>query len=647
MANLPTATVTIDAEAGALAGGTGYCVVLSCVERNADLTPRVYTSHKGILAQHGYSQGASYAAAHIEETKKPVIFVARPTAVAGTIVRQNASGVAGTSVISVAAGVNGVLDETDAIVTVDTGGTIGEDGIVLDVSFDGGQSSKKVPLKTAASYTPPYLGIVISFAAGTLVAGDVYTFKTTPPMWDGSGLADARTALAAQTKPARTWLITGDLVNVTQAGYVTTQANAYATSNDRFTLARVSLRDRLPLAELSRVTVRMTGAPTITFAEVGSTGDTITRSTGSFISDGFVAGMVVTVSGAVAGTGHNNITGKITNVTALVLTLDTADLDAEGPISGVDIVGSYGLVFTTTTATRSGGSWLTDGFRVGDSVTFTGTSSNNITVVITVLTATVMTFASGGSAETIGTRSVTAKSGETMAAWVSSLGTTFATVDGEPRIDMSGGRLRRTCPITGWSFRRPTAWGASVREYQYDVHVPTWMKEKGPLKNWSMTDSNGRVVEYDERTDGGLLAARITCARTWSNGPSGAFIAQSLTRADENTVLSMTHNMHVANVACGIIQAGTENFIGKHPVLDDDGHMIATERTALEESVNSDLAIALLQEKVAGQGQRASKAVWTADTDDVLNVPDATVNGVLELHVNGTVVHVNTLVKVS
>src|SRR5687767_1996067 len=100
MATLPSATTTIDAAAGAGAGGTGYCVVIAPVGTSADSTPRVFTSAKGILAQHNYSPGVDYAALHIEATKKPVIFVGVPVATAGTFGQNDQSGVVGTSVIT-------------------------------------------------------------------------------------------------------------------------------------------------------------------------------------------------------------------------------------------------------------------------------------------------------------------------------------------------------------------------------------------------------------------------------------------------------------------------------------------------------------------------------------------------------------------
>lgn len=644
MADLPEATVTIDDEAGAFSGGTGYIVVMGCVEENDDLTPRVFSSTKALLAQHGYSPAVDYCAHHFEGTKKPVLFVGMPTTVVGVLGSEDDTGITGSSAVTVAAGTNGVLEEVDATLTVTTGGTIGQYGIVFTLSLDGGVTEKTVRLGTASSYTIPYVGIVINFGAGDLNAGDVYTFKSTAPMWDGDGIADARVALGEQLKPARSFMVIGDLPTDTYAGYVTSAVNAYETSNDRFVYARASVRDRLPSASMAKSTVTMTGTPTITFAEAGSS-DTITRSTGSFIADGFAVDDVVTVSGAVASAGVNNVTGKVATVTALVLTFDgDTDLVNEGPITGVSIIGSNSLIFTTTTCTRSGGSWLDDGFAVGDDVTFSGTQSNNISVEITVLTDTVMTFASGGSAETIGIRDVTCTKGETMAAWVADVDEEFASVDGQKRIDLGLGRLRKPSPITGWSFRRPVQWAASVREYQHDLHIPCWRKSDGPLLDWSNEDADGNVAEFDERTDGGGLAGRFTCARTYSNGPSGAFIALSLTRASEGSLLSRTHNMAVANLACTIAQLETENAIGQVLVLKDDGTATDASLALIEERVNTSLQIALLQNK--GEGQRASKAVWQASKTDVLNVPGAQLNGVLTLLLNGTLEKIVTVVKV-
>ena len=234
-----------------------------------------------------------------------------------------------------------------------------------------------------------------------------------------------------------------------------------------------------------------------------------------------------------------------------------------------------------------------------------------------------------------------------MAAWMAEADAEFASVDGQKRLNLAAGRLRKLSPITSWEFRRPVAWADSVRSYQHDVHHPTWAKEDGPLLGWGMEDEDGNIVEYDERTDGGGLAARFTVARTWGNGPNGAFIAMSLTRDTEGSLLSYSHNMEVANLACTIVQAATENIVGKVVPMNADGTATSAALQVIEEAVNTDLEQALLREFVPGEGPRASMAVWRASDSDDLSVVDATLTGVLQLVVNGTVVHVNTLVKVT
>lgn len=649
MAQNPNAKVSIDDEAGAFAGGTGYCVVLSCAEKNADIKPRVFSSHKALLSQHGYTPGASYLAMHVDKTRKPVIFVGLPISTAGTIGRHDNTGVAGTSALSVAAGSNGVLEEVRGRLEVVTGGTVGTPGIVLDVSMDGGRNKKRVRLGTATTYTVPYVGLVVSFGAGTLIAGDVYTFATTAPRLDPTAIADAKTALAAQQKLARSVVIIGDLTTKAEVDNVTNAINAYETSNQRFTYARVQVTDGgVDMPTKSKITKRMVGTPTLTFAEVGASGDTITRSTGSWVDDGFAVGDMITVTGTVS----NNVSGVLTAVSATVLTLDATDLAAETGPAATNVTASGTLTFaevgaTDDTITRSSGSgsWISDGFAVGDTVAITGTASNNVTGAIKALSATVLTFDTTDLvAEVIRSDKVTVKKVETKAAWISSIDTTFAGVDSQKRVDLAAGRARKQCPITGWALRRPAAWAASIREYEHDLQIPCWRKADGPLDGWDMADTDGTIVEYDETTDGGALAARFTCLRSYGNGPIGAFVALSMTRAPEASLLSRTHNMSVANHACTVTQAETENAIGQVLVLKADGKATEASLQAIEERVNTALEQELL---VRGpEGQRASIARWAASRDNILNVPAAKLTGVLTLEVNGTLEQIETTVLI-
>jgi hypothetical protein len=430
--------------------------------------------------------------------------------------------------------------------------------------MDGGKTTKRVRLGTEAAYTVPYFGIVLNFAAGTLVTGDVVLrFATTAPRWDQAGIAAARLALAGQQKASRSWLVIGDLEEEDDATDLLTAINAYATVNDRCSLVRAQVRDLT-------ARVQMTGTPTLTFAEVGATGDTITRSAGSWITDGFTAGMVITV----AGTTLNEVSGPISSLTGTVLTMGATDLAAEGPVSGAMVSGPAPL----------------------DSD------------------------------------------------WVADIDAEFGDIDGERRIDLGAGRGYKLSPITGWRLLRPVQWAASLREYQHDVQIPVWRKSDGPCSGWSLEDDDGNTVAHDERVDGGLLLARFTCFRSYANGPQGAYIALSLTRAAENSLLSRTHNMAVANIACNVCQAETENAIGLVLELNTNGTGTEASLTLLEERVNSALAMALLQRKL--EGPRASDAKWKASRTDILNVPGAELTGTLDLRLNGTIEKISTRVRV-
>ncbi len=650
MATLPKATTTVDNTAGAVVGGLDTVCVLSPVATLADATPRIFGSAAAIYAAHGYSEGLEYAALHIQRTGKAVMFIGLPISDAGVVGRENKSGNSGTCVTTVTAGGTGVLAEHDGVLKVKSGGTIGTSQIVLQLSLDGGRKFKDVRLGTANSYTIPYVGVSVAFAAGTLVAGDtIHTWHGTAPASDSAGWADAREALAAQQKGCRSLVLCGrDLSTDTQASDFLAQLNAYETANERFVYGRASVRDRLPEAALSNVTVRMTGTPTLTYAEVGATADTITRSTGSWISDGFVVGDAIdsvsplnTFSGA-----------KITGVTATVLTLDTQDLAAE-VTAAATIVGHPGITYaevgaTGDTITRNRGSWLDDGFRVGSLITSNSALNDFSNALVTAVTATVLTLDTQDlSAEFASSGAITITAGESKALWMAALDTEFAPVDAAKRISLSAGRGRATSPFTDWYMRRPAGWFASFREYSHDLHVATWRKSDGPV-DADLFDANGTLVEWDERIDGGAgLAARFTTLRTWGNGPNGAFVSLSLTRASDGDILQHTAKLAVTNLACGIVQLNSENAaIGQDLILNDDGTATADSLATIENRVNAALDLELLTDKL-GEGPRASNAVWRIDPSTDYRVAEPVMAAVLQLDLNGTVHSVNTRTRLN
>lgn len=645
MATLPSATTRINDQSGGVATGTELIAVWAPVPTLADCTPRLYSSAAAILQNHGYSAGADYAAEHIAQTSKPVLFVPLPIETAGSVGRFNSSGNTGTSVVSCAAAPGGVQEETDGVVKIVSGGTIGTSSIVVAISCDGGRNFKTIKLGTGNSYTIPYVGLVLSFGAGTLVAGDtVLSWHSTAPLSGPTGQALARTNIAKQLLLNRSWLLIGDVSVKGDTDAMVNAVNTYETDCERYTQLKMSMRDRLPLASLSQAPARMTGNPNLTFA---ATGFTVTRSAGSFLTDGFAVGDTVTFSG----TTSNNVSKVCTGVTATVLTF-ASGIANEGPVSNVVAVANPTLTFVSgKTVTRNRGSWLDDGFRAGSTITIAGTMSNNgstadVTgVTAKVLTTTTYTF----TAETVGIAAVSVVAGETDSAHIAAMDSAFGTVTGS-RVELGYGRAALLSPITGWKLSRPAQWHDSIRNYQHDVCTTTWRKSDGPLKNCDMTDANGLPNCHDERTDGGALAAGFTCLRTYGNGPRGAFVAQSLTRADSNSILSMSHNAMVANLAQSVVQQATENFIGQTLVLqpaDSQGRRFATAASiaVFESKVNSELGRYVLS-NIGGEGPRASVAKWTAAADDDYGVASPVMHGVLDLQLNGTVVQIATTVKV-
>jgi hypothetical protein len=650
MATLPQATTIVDAESGGSSSGADVITVIAPVPLNADGVPRRFGSAKAVFSFHGYSEGVEYVAEHVPSTGKPVLFCGIPIETEGTVGAFDTSGNSGTSVSTVSAVAGGCLTEHDGVLTVVTGGTIGTSQIVLGLSLDGGRTTKKVRLGTANSYTIPYVGVQVAFAAGTLVAGDtIHTWHGIAPKGDADGIALARTELAKTQYASRSWLVIGDAEDADEATAVVTQANNYASANSRFTRARVAVRDQLSYAALSRTTVRST-ATSVTFAEVGGTGDTITRAIGSFVTDGFMVGDMLTITDTPSGT--NNITGaaKVTGVTATVLTLDTDDLAVQGPVAAT-IIGTPSLTFANTgdTITRNRGSWLADGFRVGQTVTIDGTAggTNDGSFAITALTSTVMTLASGGvdADEVIRTSAVTIATGETKTEWLTNIEDEFSDVDGEYRVSLGLGRARKLSQFTGYMYRRPSQWPVAVREYQHDYHIATWKKDEGPLSGWTINDADGNLAEYDDRVDGEFAsAARFTSLRTWANGPGGCAVSQDLTRAEDGSVLAYCHNVDVLNLAQTTVQRATENLIGRSITLNDDGTATSDELKKIASEVNRQLQRAVLVS--IGEGVRASKCVWTPSTDDILSGTEALLTGTLELNLNGTIHSVTTTIKV-
>jgi hypothetical protein len=628
--------------------GEDQIIVISPVPNNADGKPVVYGNASDVYARHGYCPGVEYVDRHIRSTGLSAVFVGIPIATAGTIGREDTSGNTGTSVTTVTAGSGGVLHEHDGKLVALNSGTVGTDQILLGLSLDGGKSQKTIRLGTGTSYVIPYFNATIGATVGTVVEGDVlHTWHGSGPRGDSTGWSLAFTELAAAQYLDRSMLLCGDIQSAAEASALQVLLAAYETGSNRVTTMRASVRDRLPAAELSS-TVRSMSAANVTFAEVGATGDTITRASGSFATDGFATGDLLTISGSTSNDGTLSAAATVTSPT--VITLDTDDLVDEGPVAGVTITAEASLTFSDAadTIVRAGGSpgsWLTDGFRVGGTAVVSGTVSNDGSYVITAVTADTVTFESGDLAdEVIGATAVSITAGETKPAWASDIISEFAAVDDDPRIDLSAGKGRKFSSYTSWHLREPAAWAASAREYQHDLHVPCWRVSDGPTGH-SLVDADGSLVEWDERADGGaLIAARFTTFRTHDNR-AGVYMAGSLTRALDDSLLVQTHNTMVVNRARMVCNAATQAKIGAVLERTSDGLASLAARAEVESFVNASLEKDMLSNK-RNEGPRVSDITWTMAADDDFSVPEPLVTGTLDVVINGTIHSVLTETRV-
>jgi hypothetical protein len=648
MVDFPQATTVVSDQAAAASRGLDVCCVIAPVARNPDITPRLYSAAAAIYEQHGYSEGLEYSALHFDGNGQPILFVAVPISVPGTIGRHDTSGNSGTSGSTVAVGSYGSLTEHDGALRVLNGGLVGTDQIVLELSLDGGFKWNPIRFGTGTNYTEPYAGFSIVLLPGMLVEGDViHTWHGTSPRASTDAIALAWGALAEGQDFFRTAVQIGDVQNATEAAAILDEVDAYETLHERFTIARCSVPDRQPTAVMSRVIARMAGNPILTFANAGST-DTITRDAGSWIADGFVVGDVITVEDTL----QNNVTGPVSAITATVLTMTAATSLQTEASAFATVTGSPGLTFAEVgtsgdTLTRSRGSWVTDGFVVGDNVTIIGTAANNISGPVTAVSALALTFGTTDlNPEVIGARSVAVTNAKTKAAWASEIVDEFEVIDDAPRISLSLGRARKASPFSGWNYRRPSGWAASIREYQHDVHVAPWRKNDGPV-GWDLRGLDKKLAEWDDRVDGNVACKnRFTALRTWANGPQGAYIALSLTRAVDSSLRVMTHNMNVVNLVQQLTQTATEDaLIGVSLDLNDDGTATEADLAVIAGRVNASYDLEVLANK-KNEGKRASSCIWAPNKTDILNVPDATVTGVTELNLNGTVLKVNTTVRI-
>lgn len=562
MADLPRATGRIDESGAGVGVGTDYMLVMSCMEKGPTSTIRRTSKVQDTADEFGRGEGLEFCAHYVEQTSLPYMFCRLPTVTAAAIGPADVEGVTGTSAITFT---GTPFDEEALQVKVTTGGTVGTAGCAIQTSRDGGLTwSGFMRLGTATSYAIPDTGVTVNFAAGSLIAGDIAKAYCSAPKWDAAGLTAARQALSAFTTKPRIILLCGEVAQASELQSVMDEIDALETTGEKECVVLCTARDQYNPA-------LMEGNPTD--VDFDGTGHTITRDTGSWITDGFKVGMTVVVAGSVS---NNGTVGVLTTVTATVLTF------AAGVVTEANVVGA-GM---TISATETKATWR--------------------------------------------------------AAVEQIVGATPSTQKVNPKVLIAAGRARRKNPRTATRKRRPAAWWLAVREMQHDIHISPAKVENGPL-GCEIADDQGILVEHDERIDGGLLAMRVACLRTYANR-AGVHVALPLTLDTDGKPMSRLPITLVAQLACTVATFAYESKLNSEVLLNKDGTIQEGEARRIDGYVQSQLQIALLQR--GPEGQRASAAVTRMARDVDLRVQGQTVPWQVDLTCLGYLEKLTGVVRV-
>ena len=200
----------IDGALGTLPPGDKIHTAVGTATSGPLNTPAAFARTKDVIATFGAGPLVEYACAYIETYKRPILLVRTGNSVVGlpgTLV----TSVTGTSVVTL--DTTAPNDDYEPYFIVTTGGTVGTAGIMFQWSLDGGRVLSPITaLGTANTFVFPGTGgLNIDFAAGTLIAGDRVSCRTTAPNWNATELADALAALVGTTSNWREVHIVGPI----------------------------------------------------------------------------------------------------------------------------------------------------------------------------------------------------------------------------------------------------------------------------------------------------------------------------------------------------------------------------------------------------------------------------------------------------
>jgi Protein of unknown function (DUF2586). len=193
----PAVTITEqDGALGILPPTAGRLFALCGVSSSGTVNaPAAYARVKDVVATFGSGPLVEAACLYIQLTGKAVLLTRTGNSVAASVTAVT-SVATGTSVVTISSSPTPYDDYEFALLIV-AGGTRGTAGITYQLSLDGGRTYGSVTaLGTGTTIDIPGAGgVTWAIAAGTLVAGDLFTARATAAMWNSTEITAALTAL--------------------------------------------------------------------------------------------------------------------------------------------------------------------------------------------------------------------------------------------------------------------------------------------------------------------------------------------------------------------------------------------------------------------------------------------------------------------
>lgn len=282
---MPISTVKIIQANGGLtsmpANILGHVAVAAGPALDGDsLSPIAFTRPADVIS---YFQGGplcEYGANILQRVPgKPLILMRTAADTVGGYGTVDHSGVTGSCVPSAHSALQ-PYDEYDVQVLIIAGGTVGVAGITYQWSLDGGNNfSATTSLGTSTTLTIADGNVAFDLTSASLVAGDLWTCRTTPPTLSNQNLSDAMAAIGDHGFDWD-WVGWSNVLTATQIGMIDTWLQGLWDSSLKHKASRGSVRG----ASVSETEAQYLASITSAISGVTSTYQSIAAGYCEFVS---------------------------------------------------------------------------------------------------------------------------------------------------------------------------------------------------------------------------------------------------------------------------------------------------------------------------------------------------------------------------